>query len=293
MHLTIPEQYDDEGGLPITFDTTQLAQILSTLRTTRPLIHHLTNDVVMNDTANMTLFFGGLPVMTAAREEVVEMVQAASALVLNIGTLTPAQVETMLAAGHAANARNIPIILDPVGAGATQLRTDAALHLLSELRIAVLRGNVGEIGAVSGMGGAVRGVESIGSDTDPQILAREAARSFKTVVAITGQRDLISDGQRLYGVDNGHIWLTTLTGTGCMATTAIATCAAVAPDALLAATAALAAYGLAAERAAAMAGVQGPGSFKAAFFDQVYNLTPELLRDQARVVDLSNPTATA
>ncbi len=277
----------------MTFDTTQLAQILSTLRTTRPLIHHLTNDVVMNDTANMTLFFGGLPVMTAAREEVVEMVQAASALVLNIGTLTPAQVETMLAAGHAANARNIPIILDPVGAGATQLRTDAALHLLSELRIAVLRGNVGEIGAVSGMGGAVRGVESIGSDTDPQILAREAARSFKTVVAITGQRDLISDGQRLYGVDNGHIWLTTLTGTGCMATTAIATCAAVAPDALLAATAALAAYGLAAERAAAMAGVQGPGSFKAAFFDQVYNLTPELLRDQARVVDLSNPTATA
>jgi len=277
----------------MTFDTTQLAQILSTLRTTRPLIHHLTNDVVMNDTANMTLFFGGLPVMTAAREEVVEMVQAASALVLNIGTLTPAQVETMLAAGHAANARNIPIILDPVGAGATQLRTDAALHLLSELRIAVLRGNVGEIGAVSGMGGAVRGVESIGSDTDPQILAREAARSFKTVVAITGQRDLISDGQRLYGVDNGHIWLTTLTGTGCMATTAIATCAAVAPDAMLAATAALAAYGLAAERAAAMAGVQGPGSFKAAFFDQVYNLTPELLRDQARVVDLSNPTATA
>ncbi len=275
------------------FDTTQLAQILSTLRTTRPLIHHLTNDVVMNDTANMTLFFGGLPVMTAAREEVVEMVQAASALVLNIGTLTPAQVETMLAAGHAANARNIPIILDPVGAGATQLRTDAALHLLSELRIAVLRGNVGEIGAVSGMGGAVRGVESIGSDTDPQILAREAARSFKTVVAITGQRDLISDGQRLYGVDNGHIWLTTLTGTGCMATTAIATCAAVAPDAMLAATAALAAYGLAAERTAAMAGVQGPGSFKAAFFDQVYNLTPELLRDQARVVDLSDPTATA
>ncbi len=277
----------------MTFDTTQLAQILSTLRTTRPLIHHLTNDVVKNDTANMTLFFGGLPVMTAAREEVVEMVQAASALVLNIGTLTPAQVETMLAAGHAANARNIPIILDPVGAGATQLRTDAALHLLSELRIAVLRGNVGEIGAVSGMGGAVRGVESIGSDTDPQILAREAARSFKTVVAITGQRDLISDGQRLYGVDNGHIWLTTLTGTGCMATTAIATCAAVAPDALLAATAALAAYGLAAERTAAMAGVQGPGSFKAAFFDQVYNLTPELLRDQARVVDLSDPTATA
>ncbi len=275
------------------FDTTQLAQILSTLRTTRPLIHHLTNDVVKNDTANMTLFFGGLPVMTAAREEVVEMVQAASALVLNIGTLTPTQVETMLAAGHAANARNIPIILDPVGAGATQLRTDAALHLLSELRIAVLRGNVGEIGAVSGMGGAVRGVESIGSDTDPQILAREAARSFKTVVAVTGQRDLISDGRRLYGVDNGHIWLTTLTGTGCMATTAIATCAAVAPDAMLAATAALAAYGLAAERAAAMAGVQGPGSFKAAFFDQVYNLTPELLRDQARVVDLSNPTVTA
>ncbi|NJL03936.1 MAG: hydroxyethylthiazole kinase [Chloroflexaceae bacterium] len=276
-----------------TIDKVAMADLLSIARVMRPLIHHLTNDVVMNDTANMTLFFGGLPVMTAAREEVVEMVQAASALVLNIGTLTPAQVETMLIAGHAANARNIPIILDPVGAGATQLRTDAALRLLRELRIEVLRGNLGEIGAVSGMGGEMRGVESIGSDADPRTLAREAARSFKTVVAITGPRDLISDGQRLYGVDNGHNWLTTLTGTGCMATTAIATCAAVATDALLATTTALAAYGLAAERAAKTAGVHGPGSFKAAFFDQAYTLTSEQLYNHARIVDLSDPTATA
>ncbi len=264
----------------------QPVAVLQRIRASKPLIHHITNSVVMNDTANVTLFLGALPVMAAAIEEVAEMVQAASALVLNIGTLAPAQVDAMIVAGQAANARQIPVILDPVGAGATRLRSDAALRLLREVQVAVLRGNAGEIGALTGMGGAVRGVESLGSDVAPPQLAQEAARRFGAVVAITGKRDVIADGQRVLAVDNGHEWLTTLTGTGCMATTAVACCVAVEPDRVLATATALAAYGLAAERAAATAGVQGPGSFKAAFFDQLFLMADDVLADGARMFDL-------
>jgi hydroxyethylthiazole kinase len=213
------------------------------------------------------------------------MVAMAGALVLNPGTLTPAWVDSMLIAGRRANELGIPIVLDPVGAGATALRTQTNLRLLDELRIAVVRGNAGEIGALSGAGGAVKGVESVGGLRDPVAVARAMAMARETVVAITGQRDIIADGARVLGVDNGHRWLTTLTGTGCMATTAIAAFAAVEHDHLLAAAYGLAAYGLAAELAAAQA--RGPASFKVAFFDQLYNLTPEQLAAGARIVALA------
>ncbi|MGQ9715620.1 MAG: hydroxyethylthiazole kinase, partial [Anaerolineae bacterium] len=143
------------------------AEALARLREQRPLIHHITNFVVMNDTANVTLHIGGLPVMAHAREEVAEMVEAAGALVLNPGTLTPAWVESMLVAGRQANARGIPVVLDPVGAGATRLRTEAAQRLLEEVRIAIVRGNLGEISTLAGLGGTVKGVESLGGGADP------------------------------------------------------------------------------------------------------------------------------
>ncbi len=264
------------------------AAALARMREQKPLLHHITNLVVMNDTANVTLHLGALPVMAHAAEEVAEMVAMAGALVLNPGTLTPAWIDSMLIAGRRANELGIPIVLDPVGAGATTLRTRTNLRLLDELRIAVVRGNAGEIGALSGAGGAVKGVESIGGLHDPVAVARAMAQARGTVVAITGQRDIISDGARVLGVDNGHRWLTTLTGTGCMATTAIAACAAVERDHLLAAAYGLAIYGLAAELAAAHA--RGPASFKVAFLDQLYNLTPEQLEAGARIVELA-PTA--
>jgi hydroxyethylthiazole kinase len=264
------------------------AAALARIREQKPLLHHITNLVVMNDTANVTLHLGALPVMAHAAEEVAEMVAMASALVLNPGTLTPAWVDAMLIAGRRANELGIPIVLDPVGAGATALRTRTNLRLLDELRIAVVRGNAGEIGALSGAGGAVKGVESVGGLRDPVAVARAMAAARGTVVAITGQRDIISDGARVLGVDNGHRWLTTLTGTGCMATTAIAAFAAVERDRLLAAAYGLAAYGLAAELAAPHA--HGPASFKVAFFDQLYNLTPEQLEAGARIVELAPAT---
>lgn len=263
----------------------RIAAAFARIRDERPLIHHITNLVVMNDTANLTLHVGALPVMTDAIEEVADMTRQASALLLNLGTPAPNRIESMLAAGRVANEQGIPIVLDPVGAGATRVRTEMSLRLLDELRIAVLRGNPGEIGAIDGSGGVVKGVESVRSGGAPATIARHLAGQRGIVIAISGARDTLSDGTRVWGVDNGHPWLTALTGTGCMSTTMIAAFAAVEPDPLVAAAAGLACFGLAAELAAANAA--GPASFKVALFDRLYNLTPEELADGARIVELA------
>jgi len=261
--------------------TRRVAAALERLREARPLVHHITNLVVMNDTANVTLLLGASPVMAHAVEEVEEMVSMAGALVLNPGTLDPDWVEAMLRAGTRARERSIPVVLDPVGAGATKYRTSTNHVLLERVRPSIVRGNAGEIGALSGAGGSVRGVDSVADLPDAVDAARRAARAWGATVAITGARDLVTDGDRCHAVDNGHVWLTRLTGTGCMATTAIAAFAAVEPDALVAAVAGLAAYGLAAERAAARSA--GPGSFKAALFDELDSLSPAALAAGARI----------
>jgi len=260
-------------------------EALELIRTDRPLIHHITNMVVMNDTANVTLHVGALPVMAHAPQEVAEMAGLAGALVLNIGTLTSEWIESMLLAGYRSNERKIPIVLDPVGAGATKLRTESSLRLLSELQIAVLRGNAGEIGAVAGAGGEVRGVESIRGLDNPVATAMTLAGQYKTVVAITGVRDILSNGERVLGVDNGHYLLSTNTGTGCMSTAVIGAFCAVEKDYLIAAATALACYGLAAEIAAKEA--KGPASFKVALLDSLYNMTPARLSEGAKIIDLT------
>jgi len=260
-------------------------QALELIRSNRPLVHHITNMVVMNDTANVTLHAGALPVMAHAPQEVAEMAGLASALVLNIGTLTSEWIESMLIAGRRSNERMIPIVLDPVGAGATKLRTESGLRLLRELQVAVLRGNAGEIGAIAGAGGEVRGVESIRGLDDPVATAMTLAKQYKTVVAITGARDILSDGERVLGVDNGHTLLSTNTGTGCMSTAIIGAFCAVERDYLIAAATALAYYGLAAEMAAT--GARGPASFKVALLDNLYNMTPMRLTEGAKIIDLT------
>ncbi|MGQ9584306.1 MAG: hydroxyethylthiazole kinase [Anaerolineae bacterium] len=257
------------------------AEALARLRDQRPLIHHITNFVVMNDTANVTLHIGALPVMAHAREEVAEMVDAAGALVLNPGTLTPAWVESMLIAGQRANVRGIPVVLDPVGAGATRLRTDAARRILEEVRITIVRGNLGEVSTLTGLGGEVKGVESLGGGAEPLTVAKTLSRQHGVAAAITGPVDVVASGEEALGVENGHPWLTAITGSGCMATTMVAAFAAVEPDPLLATAAGLACYGIAAEEAAALA--QGPGSFKVALMDALYHLRPEQVRERARI----------
>src|SRR5258708_906461 len=216
-----------------------LAPLLGRVRDQRPLVHHITNMVVMNDTANITLAIGASPVMAHALEEVEEMVKLARALVLNIGTLTPEQIEAMMRAGQRANELGIPIVLDPVGAGATSLRTQSALRLLHELRISVIRGNASEVGTLVGVAAETRGVDSISLSEDREVVASRAAREFACTVAITAARDVISDGERLARVDNGHPLLAAITGSGCMATTLVGPFLPVQPDAWLATPAGL------------------------------------------------------
>ena len=257
-------------------------QALRELRERRPLVHQITNYVVMNETANATLALGALPVMAHAREEVEEMVALAGALVLNIGTLSPHWIDAMLLAGKAANEHGVPVVLDPVGAGATRFRTETARRLLDEVKVAVLRGNQGEVATLVGVQAEVRGVESIGAGGEPADLARTAARNLGLVASVTGPIDHVSDGDRVLAVANGHELLATVTGTGCMSSAITGCFLAVAEDLPLeAAAAALAAFGVAAEDAARDA--KGPGSFHVGLYDALAALEPETLDARARI----------
>jgi len=257
-------------------------QTLRQLRERRPLVHQITNYVVMNETANATLALGALPVMAHAREEVEEMVALAGALVLNIGTLSPPWVEAMLLAGKAANAREVPVVLDPVGAGATQYRTDTARRILDEVKVTVVRGNQGEVATLVGVEAEVRGVESMGVDGEAADLARIAGRSLSLVASVTGPVDHVSNGDQVLAVANGHELLAAVTGTGCMSSAITGCFLAAKPDSPLEAAAeALAVFGVAAEDAAVEA--KGPGSFHVALYDALAGLQPDTLDDRARI----------
>ncbi len=258
---------------------------LRTMREQKPLVHQITNYVVMNETANATLALGALPVMAHAGEEVEEMARIASSLVLNIGTLSGHWVEAMLLAGGAATARQIPIVLDPVGAGATEYRTATAHRILGMVDVTVLRGNAGEIATLVGAQAEVRGVESIGAGMEPAALARTAARGLGVIASVTGPVDYVSDGERVLAVSNGHALLATVTGTGCMSS-AITGCflAAKPGEPLEAAAEALAAFGVAAEDAAR--GAEGPGTFHARLYDALYALDPATLDGRVQIEEL-------
>jgi hydroxyethylthiazole kinase len=254
---------------------------LRRLRERRPLVHQITNYVVMNETANATLALGALPVMAHAREEVEEMAGLAAALVLNIGTLSPPWVEAMLAAGRVANGRGVPVVLDPVGAGATAYRTETARLILAELDVTVLRGNAGEVATLLGADAEVRGVESI-SAGDPAELAREAALCLGIAVAsVTGPVDHVSDGTTTLAIANGDAMLASITGTGCMSSALTGCFLAVADSPLDGAAEALVAFGVAGEDAAA--GARGPGSFHVELYDALAALDPETLDGRAKV----------
>ncbi len=258
---------------------------LRTLRDHKPLVHHITNYVVMNETANATLALGALPVMAHAEQEVEEMVHLASALVLNIGTLSEHWVEAMLLAGVAANGRGIPVVLDPVGVGATEYRTTTARRILDLVDVTVLRGNAGEVATLVGAQAEVRGVESISTGLAPDELAQEAARSLGVIASVTGPVDHVSDGERVFTVANGHELLAAVTGTGCMSSAITGCFLAGKPDEPLEAAAeALAAFGVAAEDAAAGAG--GPGTFHARLYDALYALDVGTLDARTRIEEL-------
>ena len=258
-------------------------ETLRTLRERKPLVHQITNYVVMNETANATLALGALPVMAHAREEVEEMASVAGALVLNIGTLSKHWIEAMLLAGKAANATGAPVVLDPVGAGATRYRTETAHRILREVEVAVVRGNPAEVATLAGREAEIRGVESL--EAGGAELAGAAADALGCVASVTGPVDYVSDGRRTLAVANGNPLLATVSGTGGMSTAVTAGFLAVRADAPLEGAAeALAAFGVAGEDAAREA--SGPGTFHAALYDALYALDPDTLDARAEVQDV-------
>ncbi len=254
---------------------------LKNLRDKKPLIHNITNFVVMNYTANALLACGASPVMAHAREEVEEMVSFAGALVLNIGTLTPDFIDSMIKAGKRANEINVPIILDPVGSGATRLRTESAKRLINELDIKVVRGNASEVLSLAQEGSRTKGVDSIHSVDEASDAAIELAKELNTTLVITGEVDLVTDGMRINLCFNGHELMGYVTGTGCTATVLIGAFMAVEEDAVNAASTALAYFGLAGEISASKA--KAPGSFQMGMLDALYTIDGTTLEDGARI----------
>ncbi len=255
--------------------------IFEKIKQEKPLVHHITNWVTIYDCANMTRAFGALPVMAHAAEEAGDMTGIASALVLNIGTLTPELIDAMIIAGKAANAKGIPVVLDAVGVGATPLRDQKVFELLDTIHIDIIKGNASEIARIAGENVTTKGVESTDVEADLIALSKKLASSRNAVVVITGIEDITADAEKAYIVKNGHELMGAVVGTGCMAASVIGSFAAVENDYARAAASALACYGIAGELAAANS--QGPGSFKTNFYDEVYNLDSDKIERLVRI----------
>ncbi|MBN2810266.1 MAG: hydroxyethylthiazole kinase [Spirochaetales bacterium] len=280
-----------------TCETQAIASLCDDIRTLRPLVHCITNYVTVNDCANILLAAGAAPVMADDSAEAAEIASIAQALVINIGTLNERTIESMKLAARAAAKKNIPILLDPVGAGASALRTKTALSLVEEFRFAAIRGNRSEIAVLLGGQGGTRGVDATGQATeaDGETAARLAEKTG-AVVAVTGAVDYISDGAKILSVSNGHPMMAQITGSGCMLSALLgawlASGRAAARDAgraeipgsdLHAAAGGIAAIGLAGEAAARAAGAAGTGSFRVALIDAVSRLDGRTLGEGMRL----------
>lgn len=261
-------------------------ELLEKLRQKRPIIHHITNYVTVNDCANTTLAIGAAPVMAHAKEEVEEMVAISNALVLNIGTLDQTQIKSMLIAGKKANELNIPIILDPCGTGATKLRTESAKKLIHDLKISVIKGNAGEIGTLAGIEAQVHGVESGELKGSPKTAAKILAKKTGSIIIMTGKEDIITDANKMCKVCNGSPMACKITGGGCMAASLIASFLAIEKDYVKASTAALVCFGIAQELAEKQS--DGPGSFHVHLFDKIYSLSATIIHQYQRCIRQDN-----
>jgi hydroxyethylthiazole kinase len=258
---------------------------LARLRAATPLIHNITNYVVMNTTANALLAIGASPAMVHAVEEVEDFTAISQALVINIGTLSPRWVEAMALAAARACDRGIPWVLDPVGAGATRYRTDTA-SALARLGPTVIRGNASEIMVLSGaVGVAGKGVDSTQATDRALDPAMRLARETGAVVAMTGAVDYVTDGRRTVALRNGHPMMSRVTGLGCTASALVGACLAATPDVIEATVAALTALGVAGEIAAEQAA--GPGTLQLQLLDALYQLDEVTVRERGRIEELA------
>ncbi|MDD2752064.1 MAG: hydroxyethylthiazole kinase [Candidatus Omnitrophica bacterium] len=255
--------------------------LLEKIKREKPLVHHLTNWVTIYDCANIVKIMGASPVMAHAKEEAGEMAGLASSLVLNIGTLTPDFVEAMKVAAKAANQKKIPVVLDVCGAGATTLRDKKSFELLQECRIDIIKGNASEISRIAGENVRTKGVDSLQVKSNLSEIARKLSKERTCIVVITGKEDIVVSKDKFYLIKNGHPRMSEIVGTGCMATSVIATFAAVCRDFAYAATAALLCFEISAQCAAKK--TSGPGGFKEKLLDCLYFLDKKTINRMQRV----------
>ena len=255
---------------------TPFSAYLDKVLAARPLVHHITNYVTVNDCANICICAGGSPVMTDG-EDVADMVAISSASVLNIGTLNARTVSSMEAAADAASGR-VPFLLDPVGAGATAYRTEVSERLMRR-RPTVIKGNAGEIGVLSGIGGDVKGVDSHGS-RDAEVAVRSLAEATGSIVVATGAVDYVSDGEVTLRLSNGTPMLENVSGTGCMLSSVVGCYIGACGGDVTAVAAAVTAFNVAAELAAERC--RGPGTFRPALMDEMHALDGAVLDSRAR-----------
>jgi hydroxyethylthiazole kinase len=246
-----------------------------------PLVHNITNYVVMNSTANALLAAGASPVMAHAVDEVADMVAIADALVVNIGTLSPPWIEAMHLAMRSAAQRATPIVLDPVGAGATPYRTAAVDELIADVAPTIIRGNASEIMATATAGATTRGVDSSALSSSALDAARTLATTTGAVVVVTGATDLVVSAEGTVALHGGHPLMARVTGLGCTTSALCGAFAAVQPDAALAAAHATAVSGIVGELAAERA--EGPGTLQLHLLDRLHDLTSAQVSARLRV----------
>ncbi len=255
---------------------------LEEVRKKQPLVHHLTNWVTIYQCAQVVKSFGASPVMAHAQEEVCEMASIASALVLNIGTLTSDFIESMIKAATVANKREIPVVLDVCGAGATAFRDDMCFKILNTVKINIIKGNSSEIAKIAGEKVSTKGVDAGEVGADISLVAKELARRVNSLVVATGVNDVVTDGGKTLVVKNGHELMSHVVGTGCMATSVIGTFAGASPSNLLeAAAAGLCCFEIASEIAAQKGA--GPGTYIPMLFDEIFKLEENSILRMKRI----------
>lgn len=260
--------------------------IIQQVRKDNPLIHHLTNQVVMNFTANGLLSFGGSPVMAKAEEEAHHMASAADGVLINIGTLTANELQAMIIAGKTANEKGTPVVLDPVGVAATPFRSAAVKRILNEVQFTAIKGNAGELAHLAEIPWETKGVESLGEGNTEDI-AYKVARNFQTTAIITGKTDVICTGDNFVKNRTGNTLLSKITGAGCLLGSIITACLTTTEPIEEQAHTAVGFYGLAAEFAASHKEITGPGTFLPRFIDALSLGVAELGGDKHEITDAS------
>ncbi len=261
---------------------------INEVREKSPLVHCITNYVTVNDCANAVLAIGASPIMADDIDEVADITSISSALVINIGTLNSRTIKSAICAGQKANELNIPVVFDPVGAGASKLRNDTTTELLKKVKMTIIRGNLSELAFVAGLNANTKGVDSSDADLDkdPVWIAKKAATTYGCTAAITGEVDIVSDGRRCIKLSSGHKMLSQVTGSGCLTSALAGAFAGAVEDSVIAACGAVLTTSIAGELAYERSGKLGTGSFHISLIDYISQMSPDYMFKYANIKEL-------